>query len=186
MKKHKLTSNFLLAILMAASCIGFTSNALADSVENEIKQEVKDLKSTIKRLKRLAAKSAGRRALGALKAPGLTDSDSDGLPDAYENAIGSNSCDSDSDDDGISDDDESKSGSRPDDSTSGEIEAKGTITAITSTTVTLDGNTYVATGTTQYLKGATSLASFSVGDLVEVKGVVKNGVIELVKIKADD
>lgn len=186
MKIRNVTTNGLLASLLVLTCFQPLSSAVADSTGDQTKQEVKDLKATLKRLKRLAAKSSGRKVLGSSSAKGLADSDDDGLPDVYENALGSSACDSDSDRDGISDGDESKSGSKPDDSSSGEIEVKGLISAITSTTVTVSGNTYVATETTDFLKGATSLASFSVGDLVELKGRLINGVLELIKIKADD
>lgn len=160
--------------------------AFADRLSSQTKSEVKELRAALKKLKRRVSKAAARKTLASISTSGLADSDGDGLPDLFELAIGSSSCDSDSDGDGISDDDESESGSEPDDADSGEIELKGAISGLTETTVTVDGNTFVATESTSYLDGATSLASFEIGDLVEVKGELQGGVLNLIKIKIED
>lgn len=162
------------------------SPAMADSVSTETRTQIKAMKNALKALKRLARGSAARKIISGTSHSGFSDSDSDGLPDVFEDALGSSSCDDDSDHDGISDDDEGKNGSNPDDSSSGEVELKGNISALTSTTVTVGGKTFTAVASTVYLKGATSLASFTVGDLVELKGRIRSGVLELVKIKRDD
>jgi hypothetical protein len=162
------------------------TQASADSITTETRAQIKTMKNALKALKRLARGSAARRIIAGTSHSGLSDSDADGLPDIFEDALGSSSCNDDSDNDGISDDDEGKNGSNPDDSSSGEVELKGTITAITATTVTVGTKTFTAVSSTIYLKGATSLASFAVGNFVELKGRIKGAVLELVKIKIED
>lgn len=163
-----------------------SADCFADSVSVEVRTQIKALRASIKELKRLARGSTARKIIASSSSSGLLDSDSDGIPDIFEQVLKSNSCQTDSDDDGISDGDEGKSGSKPDDSTSGEVELTGLITALTSSTVTVNGNTFTASESTQYLKGATSLSSFQVGDLVELKGKIRSGVLELIKIKKED
>jgi hypothetical protein len=162
------------------------SPASADRLTSETRTQIRNMKNALKALKRLARVSAVRKIIAGTSQSGLSDSDSDGLPDIFEDALGSNSCSSDSDNDGISDDDEGKNGSNPDDSSSGEVELKGSVIAITETTVTVGTRTFTAVSSTKYLKGATSLASFSVGDFVELKGRIRSGLLELVKIKIED
>lgn len=163
------------------------SQVLADSETDQAKASANRIKSELKTLKRLARKSKIRTALAnfSTRNKSLDDSDSDGLPDVIENALGSSSCDSDSDDDGISDDDEGHSGSNPDDSSSGEVEIKGNISAISETTVTVDGKTFTVNSNTQYEDGA-SLSAYHVGDRVEVSGKIISGVLTLKKIKIED
>jgi hypothetical protein len=186
MRKETIVLRGSIVALLALMSVQSPPEASADAVTSRTKREARELRAVVKRLKRLATQSSGRRTLGTLSSAGLTDSDGDGLPDLYEDILGSNSCDDDSDDDGISDGDEGRSGSRPDDSSSGEVEIEGTISAITSSTVTVAGSTFVTTPSTVYRDGATSLASFSVGDRVEVKGRLNSGVLQLVRIKLED
>ncbi len=173
-------------LLLALSAVTVSSTASADSVPTEVRAQIKALRESIKQLKRLARGSTARKIISSSSTSGLSDSDGDGIPDVFEQVLKSDSCESDSDGDGISDGDEGKSGSKPDDSSSGEVELTGNITAITSTTVTVDGKTFTATQNTQYLRGATSLSSFQTGDLVELKGKIVSGVLELIKIKSED
>lgn len=176
----------IVVLILGLISIGDVTPVRADSVSTETRTQIKAMRSAIKALKKLARGSAARKIIANSSTSGLSDSDSDGLPDIFEDALGSSSCNDDSDSDGISDDDEGENGSNPDDSSSGEVELKGNISALTSTTVTVDGKTFTAVSTTVYLKGATSLASFSVGDFVELKGRIRSGVLELVKIKPED
>lgn len=163
------------------------SQVIADSETDQAKTSANRIKSELKTLKRLARKSKIRIALAkfATRNKSLDDSDSDGLPDVIENALGSSSCDSDSDDDGISDDDEGHSGSNPDDSSSGEVEIKGNISAITDTTVTVEGQVFTISTNTQYEDGS-SLSAYHVGDRVEVSGRIISGILTLRKIKIED
>lgn len=162
------------------------SFAMAETPEQQALASAKVIKAQSRILKRLARKASVRTALSKLSSRGWDDSDSDGLADDIEHAFGSNSCDSDSDHDGISDHQEGSSGSNPDDSSSGEIELKDVITAITDTTVTVGGKLFTVSDTTRFERGATSLASFHVGDLVEISGRNVSGVLTIKVIKTDN
>lgn len=173
----------LIIMLSIAFCV---SSVMAETSEQQAVSSAKRVKAEIKLLRKLARKSKVRIALAALSSRGWDDSDSDGLSDVLEDAMGTNSCDDDSDHDGISDHDEGSSGSNPDDSSSGEIELKDFITAITDTTVTVGGKVFTVSDSTEFERGATSLASFHVGDKVEISGRLVSGLLTIRKIKTDD
>ena len=178
----------LTAILFLLISVNPVFAASNDSSEIEkAKSTLKVLKTKLKEFRRSMKNSKVRAALSSSESSlrGLDDSDSDGLPDLYEHALDSNSCDSDSDDDGINDHDEGSAGSKPNNPDSGEIEIKALITDITSTTVTVDGHIFTVYSGTDFRDGS-SLASYSIGDLVEVKGELLNGVLTLIKIHKDD
>jgi len=178
----------LLALSAAALLLATPVIASAESKDvKEAKFLAGRISRDLKNIKKLARKRGVKPALmvAAAKARGLADSDSDGVPDAFENASGSNSCDIDSDDDGINDGDENLGDSNPGDSSSAKIEIKNTISAITETTVTIGDYTFTINDATNY-EDASSLNDFQVGDLVEAKGKKIDLTLFLTKIKKED
>jgi hypothetical protein len=158
----------------------------AESNATKAKKSLDVIKSEVKKLKRLINRSGVRAQLSKSSAiKSFKDSDDDGLPDILEDVEGTDSCKDDSDDDGISDGDESDAGSRPDDDSSSEVELKNTITELTATTVTVGGYTFTVTEASRF-KGGTSLASFQVGNFVEVSGVVVSQVLQLKKLSREN
>jgi hypothetical protein len=175
----------LLALSAAALLLATPVIASAESKEvKEVNFLAGQISRELKKIRKLALKSPRvKRALmvAAAKARGLADSDSDGVPDAFENARGSNSCDIDSDDDEIKDGDDRD----PGDPSSAEVEIKNTISAITATTVTVGDYTFTINDSTVYRDGS-SLSDYEVGDLVEVKGRKTGDTLFLRRIKKDD
>lgn len=93
-----------------------------------------------------------------------------------------------SDSQGSSDDDQSDDGDS--DSNEGdEQKQEGKISAISSSSVTVNGSTFVVTPQSKYQDREgkkSSLSSFAVGMLVSVEGKIRNGVLELDKLEAKE
>ena len=187
----KFLGRSLKLVVLSVLLVGLVSqSAFAAPATNPSKEAVataKRIAKEIKKLRRLMVKTGVRQRMAAYSASqtDFDDSDGDGMLDFIEDAEGSNSCSADSDNDGIEDGDESESGSDPEDGSNGEVELKGNITAITATTVEVGGYVFTVSATTEF-EGGTSLASFSVGNYVEVEGKIVSGVMTLKHIKLED
>jgi hypothetical protein len=103
------------------------------------------------------------------------DDDDDGLPDIYEDADGSNSCNSDSDQDGTPD---------GEDSDEGEGEYKGTVTSYTAPTLVVNGVTLSVTSATSFED--MNEEDLTAGACIEVKGRIISGTLTATEIKAED
>ena len=125
------------------------------------------------------------------------DSDRDGISDIIEGGLGSNRCDSDSDDDGIDDasdrnerrrtDEDSRSG---DDTSRGdsalEIGARGRITSLNDSTLTVGGRTFILTATTVFRDSGLSKDDLLVGQCIEIEGRTNGSQIVAEKVHIED
>lgn len=175
----------LLITLMFALALSFETASA--SPKTDAIASAKQVLSQIRKLRRLIGKPGVRQRLADFSGgrSGLTDSDSDGLPDFLEDVEGTDACEGDSDGDGVEDGDESHSGSDPEDGDEGEVELRGNIVAITVNTVTVGNYTFTTYSGTEF-EGGASLADFQVGDYVEVEGYSVSGVLTLKKINLED
>ncbi len=125
------------------------------------------------------------------------DSDRDGISDIIEGGLGSNRCDSDSDDDGIDDsrdrnerrrtEDDSRSGDDTSRSDNGlEIEARGRITSLLDSSLTVGGKTFILTATTAFRESGFSKDDLMVGQCIEIEGRTNGSQIFAEKVHLED
>jgi len=172
----------ILSMLMVTSGVSAVPNS-----NGKLQAAQNDVKAYKKILKRLAKLSPAvlQSLLAKNSVATLTDSDSDGLPDLFEDFEDTDACDDDSDNDGISDGDEGNGGSDPGDDDEGEINITGAITAITSTTVTVGSYTCTTDGSSTF-GDKSGLADYIVGDNVELECELKSSVLTLKHISEED
>lgn len=159
--------------IAAPASAGPNSNAALSAARIAAKKQA-DFKKTFRKLS--AANKAKVKAAMVRKSSQFgADDDSDGLPDIYEDADGSNSCSSDSDQDG-----------RPDneDSDESEGEYKGNVTSYSSSTLVVAGATISVTDTTRF-EGLVE-GDLAPGVCIKVEGKLVSGSLTATKIEAED
>lgn len=157
------------------------------------KQSVRAQRKALRAFLRLSSDDKVRAINGRINRS--DDSDSDGVPDGYEDSSGR--CNSDSDGDGLYDGDEYQNGTDPkDDDSDGdgnsdgsEVEKKGFITALGESTVVVAGTTFILDSNTVYLdddKNSVTKDAFEVGGCAEVEGHTRGDDIVADKVKSDN
>ena len=122
------------------------------------------------------------------------DSDRDGVADIIEGGLGSNRCDRDSDDDGVGDygdrherrrgNDDSDDTSRGDSGL--EVEARGRITSLVDSSLTIGGQTFTLTSTTVFRDPGLSKQDLRVGQCIEIEGRTIGSLIIADKVHVED
>lgn len=182
----------LLAILVTApSAWASPRYTAAKQAAERVKKSERELARKFKKL--TAAEK--KRLKAAIRS---TDSDSDGLSDILEEAIGSDLCEIDSDGDGIDDSDDSReneagddddsdnSGSNGgDDEDSNEVEVKGTVDSFDDPLLDLAGRRFTINNDTVFRGPDFGRDDLEAGMCVEVKGVQRNGTFVAVRIKME-
>ena len=152
----------------------------------EVQKEVVNINRAEKRLARkLSSLNPSERIRIKSNKVGV-DSDSDGVSDIVEGAIGSNRCDSDSDDDGFDDKSDSKEDSPGSDDGLAEFEVKGLIQSFSDPVLQVNGATYTIADLTQFLGNGFSKEGLQVGVCVEVKGLKRESGNTVTRIKRNN
>lgn len=138
---------------------------------NDVQREVANINRAEKRLVRKLAKltTAERVRLKSRKVG--VDSDSDGVSDIVEGALGSNRCDSDSDDDGFDDKSDSNEDSPGSDDGLAEFEVKGLIDSFSDPVLQVKGVTYTLSDSAQFVGIGFTKDDLLAGACVELKGL---------------
>jgi hypothetical protein len=171
-------------VLSASPAFAGPRYTAAKRAASKVKADQKDLKRKVNKL------SAADRSKLKASFKG-DDSDSDGVPDILEGAIGSNSCSSDSDSDGLPDGEDSNERD-PDSNDDGhldgtETETKGAISSFVAPLLTVNGQVFIVNGDTRF-EGDNN---FGQGDLqpgvcVEVEGHTNGANTIADKIERED
>lgn len=162
-----------LTLLAAGLLLALPSDSHALSKRAAI-SAARNEKRDAERFKRLFARlkaSDQASVINSLDKSNFTDSDGDGVPDLVEHSKGLDSCKSDSDDDGHSDGDER--------------EARGAISAVSGSSITLSGLVFNIDGSTSF-EGLVQ-GDLAVGVCVKAEGVAaEDGSITAVEISSSD
>jgi hypothetical protein len=153
---------------------------------NEVQREVVNIGRAEKRLARkLSSLNLSDRLRVKSRKVGA-DSDSDGVSDIVEGAIGSNRCDSDSDDDGFDDKSDSNEDSPGSDDGLSEFEVKGLIESFADPVLQVNGATYAVTDLAQFVGFGFSKEDLQVGACVELKGLKRESGNTVTRLKQDN
>jgi len=183
----------IVAILCVVLAIFISSADAQSSSYTAAKKALSRATSDSKDFKRKVAKlSVADKAKLKTSMKG-DDSDSDGIPDLVESAIGSNLCSGDSDSDGLDDSvddhednpDSNKDGN-PDGRDGQDSEAKGNVASYSGRVLVVAGKSFTVTDSTLFRGRQFSEAGLVAGVCVEVKGRVVSGANIADSIKRDD
>jgi hypothetical protein len=153
---------------------------------NDVQREVVNISRAEKRLARkLSSLNPSERIRVKAKKVGV-DSDSDGVSDIVEGAIGSNRCDSDSDDDGFDDKSDSNEDSPGSDDGLAEFEVKGFIESFSDPVIQVNGATYTVSSSAQFVGVGFSKEDLQAGACVELKGLKRESGNTVTRLKQDD
>jgi hypothetical protein len=120
---------------------------------------------------------------------GFDDSDADGLPDAYERAVGSSdACRYDSDSDGVGDhqDDKPDGDHSYTDPTGVKVEAKGVVTSYSGGVLVVQGVSFIVDTTTVFKGSNFGATNLTAGVCIEVEGRQTGTSIAATEVKKED
>lgn len=152
------------------------------AAEAEARKISKAERELAKRIKKLNA--ADRRAL-KLKRFG-PDSDSDGVSDIFEGAIGSNRCDRDSDDDGFEDGSDSREDEFGENDRESEFEVKGPVQSFADSVIVINQVSYRLSKDTRFGGKGFSRDDIEPGVCLEVKGLTIGSENQVQKVEQED
>jgi hypothetical protein len=154
---------------------------------NAVQKEVVNISRAEKRLARkLSYLNQSERIRIKSRRAGV-DSDSDGVSDIVEGALGSNRCDSDSDDDGFDDKSDSNEDSPGSDDGLDEFEVKGFIESYSDPVLKVNGATYTVSASAQFVGvGFSREDLLQAGACVELKGLKRESGNTVTRLKQDN
>jgi hypothetical protein len=153
---------------------------------NAVQKEVVNISRAEKRLARkLSYLNQSERIRIKSRRAGV-DSDSDGVSDIVEGALGSNRCDSDSDDDGFDDKSDSNEDSPGSDDGLAEFEVKGFIESFSDPVLKVNGATYTVSASAQFVGVGFSREDLQAGACVELKGLKRESGNTVTRLKQDN
>jgi hypothetical protein len=190
----RVLSALVLAIIFIAHSLVVIPSAWASPRYTAAKQSAERVKKSERDLARKFKKLTAAEKKRLKAAFRSTDSDSDGLSDILEEAIGSDLCERDSDGDGVDDSDDSRENEVGDDDDSddsgandgsNEVEVKSSIDSFDDPFLDVEGRRFTVTSDTVFRGTDFGVDDLEAGLCVEVKGVQRNGALVAVRIKKE-
>ena len=175
----------LVALLACVVAVSAEASPRYEAARRSARELAKKEQEFQKKVKPLSA-TERERLVKTLR--GFDDSDADGLPDAYERAVGSSdACRYDSDSDGVGDHEDDK----PDgdhsytDPTGVRVEAKGVVSSFSGGVLVVQGVSFVVDSNTVF-KGNFSATNLAAGVCIEVEGRQTGTTIAATEVKKED